>query len=252
MGRLDEKVIIVTGANSGVGAATAKRLANEGAKVVIAARRVESLKAVEEEIKANGGTVLAVSTDISKDEDCIALAKAAVDTFGKLDVLVNNAGVLDTGLKAIDKYSDEDWDRVFSINTKGTMQMTRAALKYMTTGGSVVCTVSNSAVCGGGGAVYTASKGAILTMVKHGALRYQNAQIRFNAICPGSIATPMIADMAPEKLDQDIFGAMAQHSNLMSPICMPDDVANVILFFASDESKCITGQVLVTDFGSIL
>ena len=112
MGRLDGKVVVITGSNSGVGAAAAKLFASEGASVVISARRVQALAEVEAEIKALGGTVLSVPTDISKVEDCDNLIEAAVNAFGKIDVLINNAGVVDEGLRAINKFGDEDLDRV--------------------------------------------------------------------------------------------------------------------------------------------
>ena len=252
MGRLEGKVAIVTGANSGVGAATAKLFAAEGASLVITARRLEPLQAVADEITAAGGKVVAMKADISVIADDDASVKLALDTYGKLAILVNCAGVLDTDIRPIDCYLDSDWEKVFSVNAKGTMQMTRAALTALKTGASVVNVVSVSALNGGGGAAYTASKGAIVTMTKHAALRYQNAQIRFNAICPGTIVTPMVAGMDPAKINQDMIGAMAQHSNLQAPPCMPEDVANVALFLASDESKCITGQIITTDFGSNL
>ena len=105
---------------------------------------------------------------------------------------------------------------------------------------------------GCGGAAYVASKSAVIGVTRHTALRFQATGIRCNAICPGTIVTPMVADMQADKLDPDMFGAMATHSNLKTQPCMPEDVANIILFFASDESRAITGQVLVTDFGSML
>ena len=108
MGRLDNKVAIITGSNSGVGAAAAKLFAKEGAKVVISARRLPQLEEVAAEIRAAGGEVLVVQTDVSKVEDCENLVAKTVETFGKVDILVNNAGVLEAGLKPIDVYSDED------------------------------------------------------------------------------------------------------------------------------------------------
>lgn len=251
MNRLSGKVAIITGANSGVGAATAKLFANEGAKVIIAARRAQKLAEIADEIAAAGGTAIAVTADVSKQADCEALVAAALENFGKVDILVNNAGVLDEGLKAIDKYEDTVFDHVFSINTKGAMSCIRAALPHLVAqkGGSIVNVDSVSAVNGGGGAVYVASKGAMLSVTKHTAMRGATHNVRCNAICPGSIATPMVANMAPETLDQDIFGPMLAHTDMSLPICMPEDVANTILFLASDESRAITGQVIVHDFG---
>ena len=116
MNRLQGKTAVITGGNSGVGAAAAILFASEGANVVISARRQNALDEVAEKIKAAGGNVLTVPTDISKDGDCKALMKAAADKFGTIDILINNAGVLDTGLKAIDKYLDDDAERVIAIN----------------------------------------------------------------------------------------------------------------------------------------
>lgn len=252
MNRLKDKVVIVTGGNSGVGAAAAKLLAAEGAKVVITARRAAALEAVAKEIKTAGGTVLAVPTDISKPGDAENLVEKTMEKFGKIDVLVNNAGILEEGLKPIDRYTDEDLDRILETNTKGTMRCMRAVSQKMQPGASIVNVASVAGALGCGGAAYVASKSAVIGVTRHTALRFQATGIRCNAICPGTIVTPMVADMQADKLDPDMFGAMATHSNLKTQPCMPEDVANIILFFASDESRAITGQVLVTDFGSML
>ena len=252
MNRLKDKVVIVTGGNSGVGAAAAKLLAAEGAKVVITARRAAALEAVAKEIEAAGGTVLAVPTDISKPGDAENLVEKTMGKFGKIDVLVNNAGILEEGLKPIDRYTDEDLDRILETNTKGTMRCMRAVSQKMQPGASIVNVASVAGALGCGGAAYVASKSAVIGVTRHTALRFQAMGIRCNAICPGTIVTPMVADMQADKLDPDMFGAMATHSNLKTQPCMPEDVANIILFFASDESRAITGQVLVTDFGSML
>ena len=253
MNRLQGKTAIITGGNSGVGAAAAKLFAAEGANVVISARRVEALEKVAEEIRSAGGNVLAVPTDISKDEDCHALTKAAIDKYGKIDILVNNAGVLDTGLKAIDKYLDSDFEKIISINQRGTMQCIRAALAHMTSGASIVNMASVAGFNGGGGAAYVASKAAVIGITKHTALLLADKAIRCNAVCPGTILTPMTAGMKPEELDMGMMGAMAKHNDLqgVSP-CRPEDVANILLVLASDESKPLTGQILISDFGASL
>lgn len=253
MNRLQGKTAVITGGNSGVGEAAALLFAAEGANVVISARRVAALEEVAAKIKAAGGSVLAVPTDISKDEDCKALVKAAVDTFGGVDILVNNAGVLDTGLKAIDKYLDSDVEKIVAINQVGTMQCIRAALAEMKSGASIVNVASVAGYNGGGGAAYVASKAALIGITKHTALLLANKAIRCNAVCPGTIVTPMTAGLNPAELDMGMMGAMSKHNDLqgVSP-CQPEDVANILLFLASDESKALTGQIMVSDFGASL
>ena len=254
MGRLDGKVAIITGGNSGVGAATAKLFARESAKVIITARREGPLEDVAKEIREAGGEVLPVATDISKKGDADKLVARAVEVYGKVDILVNNAGVLEEGLKPIDRFTDEDLDRIVEINEKGTMYCMRAASAEMAkTGyGSIVNVASIAGVMGCGGAAYVASKAAIIGVTRHTALRFAGTNIRCNAVCPGTIVTPMVMGTNPASLDPDMMGQMAKHSDLKVQPCMPDDVANILLFLASDESRAITGQALQTDFGGTL
>ena len=254
MNRLEGKVAIITGGNSGVGAATAAKFAAEGAKVVITARREAQLEEVASKIREAGGEVLAIASDISKPEDARKVVATVMATYGKIDVLVNNAGVLDSGLKAVDSFTDEDMHRVIDINTKGTMCMLREVSAEMAkTGyGSIVNVASVAGVMGCGGAAYVASKAAVIGLTRHTALRFAGTNVRCNSICPGTIVTPMVAGMSPENMDMNIFGQMMKHNDLKVQPCMPDDVANMLLFFASDESRAITGQSIVTDFGSTL
>ncbi|MDY3819354.1 MAG: SDR family oxidoreductase [Lachnospiraceae bacterium] len=254
MERLQDKVAIITGGNSGVGAATALLFAKEGAKVVITARRQPQLDEVAAKIREAGGEVLPVVSDISKKGDADAVVAKAVEAYGKVDILVNNAGVLEEGLKPIDRVNDDDLDRILDINTKGTMYCMRAATVEMSKNGSgsIVNVASVAGVMGCGGAAYVSSKAAIIGVTKHTALRFAGTGIRCNAVCPGTIVTPMVAGMNPANMDADMFGQMAKHSDLKVSPCMPEDVANILLFLASDESRAITGQVLVTDFGGTL
>lgn len=254
MGRLQDKVVIITGGNSGVGAATAVLFAKEGAKVVISARRQPQLEEVAAKVREAGGEVLPVVCDISKPEDADRLIAKTVETYGKVDVLINSAGVLEEGLKPIDKVVDTDMDRVIDINTKGTMYCMRAASNKMLEagGGSIVNVASVAGVMGCGGAAYVASKAAVIGITKHAALRFAGTGIRCNAVCPGTIVTPMVASMNPANMDADMFGQMGKHSDLKIQPCMPEDVANILLFLATDESRAITGQAIVSDFGSSL
>ena len=254
MGRLDGKVAIITGGNSGVGAATAELFAKEGAKVVITARRMPQLEEVAEKIRANGGEALPISTDVSKVEDVENMVAKVVETYGKIDILVNNAGVLEEGLKPIECFEESDLEWVLGINTKGCMYCTRAVVKEMmkNNAGSIINLDSVAGAFGTGGAAYATSKAAVIGLTKHTAMRFTGTGIRCNSVNPSTIVTPMTMHQDPSKLNQDMFGQMRKHMNLSVPPCMPADVANVLLFLASDESRAITGQVLVTDFGATL
>ena len=254
MGRLDGKVAMITGGNSGIGECTALLFAKEGAKVVISARRVAQLEAVAEKIKAEGGEVLVVPCDIFKKEQCAEAVNKAVETFGKLDILVNNAGVVDSGLEPIEKVTDETIDSLIDINAKGTLYMAREAAKVMieAKAGSIVNVASVAGYTGGGGVAYVASKAAVIGMTKNIAMRCAVDKVRCNALCPGSVVTPMTSSMNPANLDPNMMGAMAKHADLTLPVCKPDEIANTILFLASDEASAITGQVIVIDHGANL
>lgn len=254
MNRLQDKVAVITGGNSGIGEAAALLFAAEGARVVISARREAQLQAVAEKITAAGGTVLVVPTDISKPEQAANLIEKTVETFGRIDVLVNNAGVLEEGLRPIDDAKDEDLDRVININTKGTAYCIREATKKMLAqgSGSIVNIASVAGVMGCGGAAYVTSKAAVIGLTKHTALRCASQKVRCNAVCPGNVITPMTMNANPANMSKEMFGAMMKHSDLSVGSCQPEDVANIALFLASDESRAITGQVIVSDFGSTL
>ncbi len=252
MGRLEGKVALITGGNSGIGACAAELFAKEGAKVVISARRVEQLEAVAEKIKAAGGEALAVPCDISKKEQCSQAVQKTVEVFGTIDILVNNAGVVDSGIEAIEKVTDQTIDNLIDINTKGTLYLTREAAKIMLEkkSGSIVNISSVAGYSGGGGVAYVASKAAVIGMTKNIAMRCASENVRCNALCPGSVVTPMTMNMKKENLDVNMMGAMAKHADLTLPVCKPDEIANAILFLASDESAAITGQVIVIDHGA--
>ena len=254
MGRLDGKVCIITGSNSGVGAAAAELFAKEGAKVVITARRQDKLDEEANKIRSMGGTVLAVKCDVSNEEEVIALVKKVVEEFGTVDVLLNNAGVLEAGLKPIDRCLAEDIDRVFSINTKGTIFCSRECAKIMAEKGtgSIINLDSVAGQFGCGGAAYVTSKAAVIGLTKHTALRFAGKGIRCNSVCPSTIVTPMTMTTDPKTLDVDMMTQMSKHADLRVQPCMPDDVAKVCLFLASDDSRPITGQVIVCDYGSTL
>lgn len=141
-----------------------------------------------------------------------------------------------------------------NINIKGTMYCIRETINEMikTGKGSIINVSSIAGICGCGGAAYVSSKAAIIGVSKHTALRFAGTNIRCNVVCPGSIVTPMVAGMTPENLDKNMIIQISKHSDMSIQPCMPNDVANIFLFLASDESRAITGQTLVSDFGSTL
>lgn len=254
MGRLEGKVAIITGGNSGIGAKCAEMFAKEGAKVVISARREAQLNEVAAKILADGGEVMSVTCDISKADQCKALVEKTIDAFGTIDILVNNAGVLDAGIEAVEKVTDETIDYLIDINTKGTIYVTRECAKVMLQkeSGSIVNVASVAGYCGNGGAAYVASKAAVIGLTKNIAMRAAASNVRCNAVCPGTVVTPMTMGLQKDKLDMDMLSAMNKHADNSLPPCMPDEVANVLLFLASDEASAVTGQILVVDHGADL
>ena len=254
MGRLEGKVAIITGGNSGIGAKCAEMFAKEGAKVVISARREAQLNEVAAKILADGGEVMSVTCDISKADQCKALVDKTVDAFGTVDILINNAGVLDAGIEAVEKVTDETIDYLIDINTKGTIYVTRECAKVVLSKetGSIVNVASVAGYCGNGGAAYVASKAAVIGLTKNIAMRAAASNVRCNAVCPGTVVTPMTMGLQKDKLDMDMLSAMNKHADNTLPPCMPEEVANVLLFLASDESSAVTGQVMVVDHGADL
>ena len=257
MGRLDGKVCIITGGNSGIGAKTGEIFAKEGAKVVLMDRRDSHMDKVMAPIKKAGAEGLFIKGDTTVVEDVENVFKTTVEKFGKVDVLVNCAGRLEEGMKPIDEFTDEDYDLIITTNLRGTMNMTREALKYMREPkkGSIVNIASISALRGNGSAVYVASKGGIVALTYHVALRFAGTQIRCNSIAPGTVWTPMTRRSIKETrsdLASEFYDTIQAHCDAGThfPICKDHDVANIALFLASDEARSVTGQVIAADFGS--
>lgn len=260
MGRLDGKICIVTGASSGIGAKTAEMFAAEGAKVVLAARRESRLNAMVDKIQKAGGEAHAVVTDITDVAQVEALVAKTMELYGRIDVLANVAGIIEAGLRPVDAFTDEELEKTLGTNLKGTMYMTRAVTKVFDQQGTgnVIFVASVAAVTGCSTAPYTASKGALVALTKHIALRYASKRptVRANCVCPGTVWT----DMVRTELAAQQSGAYGPEANEYNDtinkhtcsdvgICKPVDIANVLLFLASDESACLTGQVLTADYG---
>ncbi len=250
MGRLEGKVAIVTGSAMGIGRATAAVLAREDAKVVLAdvdeERGKETLALIEED----GGEALFVKTDVSKPEDVKAAVDAAVDGYGRLDVLHNNVGIA-LGASVVDTTEDL-WNRVLDVNLGGVYRGCKYAIPHMMSngGGSIVNSASVQGLRGfKGWAAYAASKGGIIALTQQVALEYAPHGIRVNCIAPGTILTPMNEKVFEETDDPE---ALRETWNRMHPVGrfgQPEEVAEAVLFLAADSSSFITGQCLVVDGG---
>jgi NAD(P)-dependent dehydrogenase (short-subunit alcohol dehydrogenase family) len=253
MGRVTGKVAIVTGAASGIGRATAKLLAAEGARVVVADRDGAGAEAVAAEIRAEGGDAFAHAVDVSSEEQVAALVAATVGRYGALHVLHNNAALTDGSAMAADLslvgMQLADWERSLAVNLRGAMLCSKHAIPHMIAagGGSIVNTSSNQALAGDlTQFAYAAAKAGVNQLTRSIATAYGRQGIRANTVSPGMIRTPAsLRACSPE-----IF-ATIEASNLVPRVGEPEDIAFAVLFLASDESSFITGQVLCVDGGQL-
>lgn len=247
--KLQDKVVVVTGAGSGMGKAIATLYAKEGAKVVVSDINAEAANATVAEIESNGGAAKAVVANVAKEDDIQNLIDTAVNTYGTLDILVNNAGIMDNFVPAAD-ITDELWERVFAINTTGPMRAIRKALPIFIEKGAGV--IVNIASVGGlygsrAGATYTAAKHAVVGLTKSVGFQYANLGIRCNAIAPGGVNTNIGTTInAPNKFGMERATAGI---NINPRSGEPEEIAKVALFLASDDSSFVNGTVVTADAG---
>ncbi len=251
--RLAGKTAIVTGANSGIGAATARLFAREGANVVLAARRADKLSDVCAEIEAAGGHALAVSTNVTSYAACGALADAAAREFGGIDVLVNNAGIADKH-RLVSRCEPDWWEHVIQVDLSSLYYMTRQALRYMEAAGagSIVNIASIGAVRMNSGAAYTAAKAGVVGLSKNLAIQYAGSGIRCNVVCPDPTPTALNTPEQIATFDSEFAAVCNGHMDLSIPQPTAEDQAYACLYFACDDSEHITGQVLTVDNGIAL
>lgn len=247
MNRLENKVAIITGAGSGMGREEALLFAKEGAKIVATDIQEEKLQEVVAEIKENGGKAIGIKHNVASEDQWIHVVEESVKTFGKIDVLVNNAGI-SGGPVALHDTTLESWNKIIEINLTGTFLGMKHVIPVMieNKGGSIVNISSIAGLTGGSGAgAYTASKAAVRFLSKAAAVDYAKANIRVNSVHPGYIETPMTKElMADEKWVSYFLG-----NTPLPRLGKAIDIAQGVLYLASDESSYVTGIELPIEGG---
>jgi NAD(P)-dependent dehydrogenase (short-subunit alcohol dehydrogenase family) len=248
-GEFEGRSVIVTGAGSGIGRATALAFAARGARVLVADLNAVAAETVVKEIGEAGGTAVAVTGDLSEQTVVDQVTRTAVERFGGVDVLVNNAGIMDR-MSALGETEDAEWERVIRVNLTAPFLLTRAALPHMLAAGrgAIVFTASEAGLRGSAaGAAYTASKHGIVGLTKNLAVMYRKQNIRANAIAPGGTATNIRVDARPDAHGPAVIGPVIGAG--MGKVSAPEEQAAAIVFLASDAASNINGAVLPVDDG---
>lgn len=249
--RLLDKVAVITGAASGMGRSMALRFAAEGARLVVGDKHATRLTEVVAQIRGTGASIDSAEGDIGRQATAEALVDLAIAIHGRIDVLVNSAGIMDH-FQGAGELSNEIWRRVLATNLDGPMFTTRRSLGYMLDqgGGSIVNIASLSSYSGASaGAAYTASKHALLGLTRNTAWRYAKEGIRCNAICPGAVKTNIEESMPQRELDPVGMARAVEFFSLGSAYLDPSEIASLALFLASDEARHINGAVVSADGG---
>ena len=244
MAQLQGKVALVTGSSRGIGAAIAKRLAHDGASVVVNyGRDKNGADSVADDIRRAGGRATAVQADVADVAAASRLVTASLEAFGRLDIVVNNAGV--AALSGLDETTQQQYEQVFGVNVRGPLFLTIAAARHMTNGGRIinVSSVAATHVTSGSG-IYSASKAALEALTKAHAVALGGRDITVNAVAPGMTETEMLAKNIPEDVRKQAVKDTPLHR-----VGTPKDIADVVAFLASDDARWVTGSVIVTAGG---
>jgi NAD(P)-dependent dehydrogenase (short-subunit alcohol dehydrogenase family) len=259
LGRLTGKVAIITGANSGIGRATARLFAREGAKVVCCDIQETISPRIDELIKEKeGGAAVFATIDVTKQEDCDRMVKTALDSFGRVDILYNNAGA---GIrKKVHEHTDEEWNFVVNTNLNAMFRGSRAVLPHFIKqgSGSIVTTASTFGLLASPEYPgYCATKAAIINLTREMALDYGPLGIRINCVCPGAIETPRFRGFPPrpalgEGMTEEQRKTMGASNRALLRMGRPEEIAYGVLFLVSDEASFVTGHALVVDGGQTI
>lgn len=248
--RLAGKVALITGGGTGIGRAIAMAFAREGASVAVAGRRLEKVKEVALAIENQGGAAQALQCDVARGKDAERAIHETAKKFGKFNVLVNNAGTL--SVSTVDSISEDDWDRVITVNLKGPFLMSRAALKeFRRNGGGAIVNIGSvlGLVAMKDRAAYCASKGGVTMLTKAMALDHAHENVRVNCICPSIVETELVKGLFDDseqgkRLKQSRMGTIP-----LGRFGKPADVADLAVFLASEESSWLTGAAIPLDGG---
>jgi NAD(P)-dependent dehydrogenase (short-subunit alcohol dehydrogenase family) len=247
--RLADKVALITGGGSGIGKASCLLFAKEGAKVVVVDLKLDTAEATAGEIRNAGGEAKAFAADVSKAKDAEGMVRFAEESYGKVNVVFNNAGVFHPDDDSVTNTSEAIWDMVINVNLKGVFLGCQYAVPALLRagGGSIINTASFVAIMGAAAPqiAYTASKGGVLAMTREIAVEFARKNIRANSLCPGPVDTPLLAELLSDP---------ARRNRRLVHIPMgrfgrPEEMANAALFLASDESSFITGTSFLVDGG---
>jgi NAD(P)-dependent dehydrogenase (short-subunit alcohol dehydrogenase family) len=252
MGSLTGKRALITGGASGIGRATALLFAQEGAAVSVVDLDAEGGRKVIGEIQRAGGRAIFVRADVSSEEDCREAVRRTVSALNGLDILFNNAGIVRRG--SIMEVSEQEWDQVMAVNVRSAFLLSKYAIPVMARagGGVIVNAASGWGLVGGPrAAAYCASKGAIVSLTKSMAIDHGPENIRVNCVCPGDTDTPMLRDEARQLGQSEKLFLQEAAQRPLGRIGTPEEVAQAVLYLASDASSYVTGTALIVDGGGL-